>query len=145
MYLRGVDNAKFRRQVVPGDRLKLEVTMGPRRSSLARAHAVAYIDDGIVAEAELLLGLLPDAGPVAQRGMRADATAIIHPGAHIGGQRGGERIDLLLGDVLVVTPEQAQDRHLGVRRTVDHAATAERAVEAHDAREPIVALGRLEE
>ena len=84
VYLRGVDNAKFRRQVVPGDRLRLEVTMGPRRSSLARAHAAAYIDDGIVAEAELLLGLVPDAGPAGQRGIRADATAIIHPGARIG-------------------------------------------------------------
>src|SRR4029450_12191696 len=84
VYLRGVDNAKSRPQVGPGDRLRLEVTMGPRRSSLARAHAVAYIDDGIVAEAEVVLGLLPDAGPAAQRGIRADATAIIHPGAHIG-------------------------------------------------------------
>src|SRR5690349_24585144 len=27
-YLRGVDNAKFRRQVIPGDRLRLEVTLG---------------------------------------------------------------------------------------------------------------------
>ena len=39
-YLRGVDDAKFRRQVVPGDRLRLEVTLGARRSKLARAHAV---------------------------------------------------------------------------------------------------------
>ena len=29
-WLRGVDNAKFRRQVVPGDRLELEVTLGTR-------------------------------------------------------------------------------------------------------------------
>ena len=34
VYLRGVDNAKFRRQVVPGDRLRLEVVMGARRSRL---------------------------------------------------------------------------------------------------------------
>ena len=34
-YLRGVDNAKFRLPVVPGDRLRLEVTIGARRSSLA--------------------------------------------------------------------------------------------------------------
>src|SRR5690606_5369414 len=31
--LRGVYNAKFRRQVVPGDRLQLEVTMGRRRGA----------------------------------------------------------------------------------------------------------------
>jgi UDP-N-acetylglucosamine acyltransferase len=84
VYLRGVDNAKFRRQVVPGDRLRLEVTLGARRSKLARAHAVAYIDDGVVAEADLLLGLLPDEGPPGQRGVRAEPSAIVHPGARIG-------------------------------------------------------------
>jgi UDP-N-acetylglucosamine acyltransferase len=86
VYLRGVDDAKFRRQVVPGDRLRLEVTIGKRRSTLARAHAVAYIDhdNAVVAEAELLLGLLPDEGPAAQRGVRIEPSAIVHPGAHIG-------------------------------------------------------------
>ncbi len=83
-YLRGVDNAKFRRQVVPGDRLRLEVTLGARRSRLARAHAVAYIDDAVVAEAELLMALLPDSVPAGQRGVRAEPSAIIHPGAQIG-------------------------------------------------------------
>ena len=79
-----MDNAKFRRQVVPGDRLRLEVTLGARRSRLTRAHAVAYIDDAVVAEAELVLGVLPDEGPERQQGMRADPSAIVHPGAHIG-------------------------------------------------------------
>ena len=60
------------------------MTLGARRSRLARAHAVAYIDDAVVAEAELVLGLLPDEGPERQRGMRADPSAIVHPGAHIG-------------------------------------------------------------
>src|SRR6058998_3827876 len=54
VYLRGVNDAKFRRQVVPGDRLRLEITLGRRRASLARARATAYVDDQIVAEAELL-------------------------------------------------------------------------------------------
>jgi UDP-N-acetylglucosamine acyltransferase len=84
VYLRGVDNAKFRRQVVPGDRLRLEVTLGARRAKLARAHAVAYIEDSIVAEAELMLVVLPDDGPVQQQGMRAHPSAIVHPGAEIG-------------------------------------------------------------
>jgi UDP-N-acetylglucosamine acyltransferase len=84
VYLRGVDNAKFRRQVVPGDRLRLEVTLGARRSKLARAHAVAFIDDAVVAEAELVMGVLPDEGPARQQGVQADPSAIVHPGAHIG-------------------------------------------------------------
>src|SRR5580765_4254498 len=43
-WLRGVDNAKFRARVVPGDRLTVEVTAGARRQSLARVRAVATID-----------------------------------------------------------------------------------------------------
>jgi UDP-N-acetylglucosamine acyltransferase len=93
-WLRGVDNAKFRLPVVPGDRLTLEVTMGARRGSIARAKAVATIDGGVAAEAELVMGVQPVAR-AAERGKRtaetgqrtaADIhpTAILHPGAKIG-------------------------------------------------------------
>jgi UDP-N-acetylglucosamine acyltransferase len=77
VYLRGVNDAKFRRQVVPGDRLRLEVSLGRRRSSLARAQATAYLDDQVVAECELLLGLMPDRAQI-------DPSAIVHPAAEIG-------------------------------------------------------------
>ena len=77
VYLRSVNDAKFRRQVVPGDRLRLEVSLGRRRASLARARAVAYVGDYIVAEAELVLGLVQDRTDI-------DPTAIVHPQAQIG-------------------------------------------------------------
>jgi UDP-N-acetylglucosamine acyltransferase len=77
VYLRGIDDAKFRRQVVPGDQLRLEVTLGRRRASLARAHATASVDDQLVAEAELLLGLRPDQAHI-------DPSAIVDPRAEIG-------------------------------------------------------------
>jgi len=77
VYLRGVNDAKFRRQVVPGDRLRLEVSLGRRRSSLALAQATAYLDDQVVAECELLLGLMPDRAQI-------DPSAIVHPAAEIG-------------------------------------------------------------
>src|SRR4029078_6704888 len=60
VYLRGVNDAKFRRQVVPGDCLRLEITLGRQRGTLARAQAAAFVGDQVVAEAELLLGLRPD-------------------------------------------------------------------------------------
>jgi UDP-N-acetylglucosamine acyltransferase len=82
-FLRGVDNAKFRLPVVPGDRLRLEVTLGTRRSTLARAHGAAYLGDRIVAEAELLLGLT--GFPREQHpGASIHPTAIVHPDARIG-------------------------------------------------------------
>ena len=75
--LRGVNHAKFRRQVVPGDRLRLEVSLERRRNSLVRAQAAAYLDDQVVAECELLLGVEADRNEI-------DPTAVVHPSAQIG-------------------------------------------------------------
>ena len=75
--LRGVNNAKFRRQVLPGDRLTLEVSLLRRRSTLAKAEAIAYVAGQRVAEAELLLAIEPGAAYV-------DPTAHVHPAARIG-------------------------------------------------------------
>jgi UDP-N-acetylglucosamine acyltransferase len=77
VFLRGVNDAKFRKQVVPGDRLRLEVSLGRRRASMARAQAAAYLDDQVVAECELLLGLVPDDTDI-------DPRAVVHPSARIG-------------------------------------------------------------
>jgi UDP-N-acetylglucosamine acyltransferase len=75
--LRGVNDAKFRRQVVPGDRLRLEVTLGRTRSRLAKAQAAAYVGSQVVTEAELLIAI--DPGPA-----YIDPTARVHPAATIG-------------------------------------------------------------
>jgi UDP-N-acetylglucosamine acyltransferase len=78
VWLRGVDNAKFRRQVVPGDRLELNVTLGRRRGPIARATAVASVAGNVVAEAELVLAVEPMA-----RSSIHEA-ALVHPEAVIG-------------------------------------------------------------
>lgn len=80
--LRGVDDAKFRKHVVPGDQLKLTVTRGVMRGPLVRAAAVAEVDGQIVAEAELLLAVTPVAmiDPLA----RVAPTAEVGPGTTIG-------------------------------------------------------------
>jgi UDP-N-acetylglucosamine acyltransferase len=77
VWLRGVDHAKFRRQVVPGDRLRLEAQLGRVRSRLAKVRACAFVDDQPVAEADLLLGVEAGAAYV-------DPTAVVHPAARIG-------------------------------------------------------------
>jgi UDP-N-acetylglucosamine acyltransferase len=77
VYLHGVDAAKFRRQVVPGDRLRLEVTLLKARATLAKARAQAYVGDQIVAEAILLLAVMPD-------GVRIHPSAVVMTGAEIG-------------------------------------------------------------
>jgi UDP-N-acetylglucosamine acyltransferase len=77
VWLRGVDDAKFRRQVVPGDRLRLEVSVGPRRARLAKVRATASVAGQTVAELTLLLALEP--GP-----RSIHPTAQVHPSARIG-------------------------------------------------------------
>jgi UDP-N-acetylglucosamine acyltransferase len=82
-FLRGVDRAKFRRQVVPGDRLELEITLGRRRGPLARASAVATVAGQLVAEADLILAITRDIGRRAHEAT-IDRTAVVHPNAQLG-------------------------------------------------------------
>ncbi|SKA78086.1 3-hydroxyacyl-[acyl-carrier-protein] dehydratase [Clostridium sp. USBA 49] len=52
-YFTGIDKAKFRRKVVPGDTLRLEVEIIKRRGPVGIGKAVAYVEDKKAAEAEL--------------------------------------------------------------------------------------------
>ena len=74
--LKGVDNAKFRRQVVPGDRLFLEVTIKGESEGIFISHGVATVAGQTVAEAELRLSL--------EDSTHIDATAKVHPDAVLG-------------------------------------------------------------
>jgi beta-hydroxyacyl-ACP dehydratase FabZ len=51
--LTGLDKVRIRRRVVPGDALKLEVTIIKYRRPLWRMHAIARVGDEMAAEAEL--------------------------------------------------------------------------------------------
>lgn len=87
--LRGVYNAKFRRQVVPGDRLELEVTMGRRRGPIVRTRAVASVDGHVVAEAKLVLAFertrrVARGGRPSWPGADIHETAIVHENAVVG-------------------------------------------------------------
>jgi UDP-N-acetylglucosamine acyltransferase len=82
VHLRGVDGAKFRKHVIPGDQLKLTVTIGASRGRLIRVPAVAEVDGQVVVEAVLLLAVTPIA--VIDPGARVAATAIIGPGTTVG-------------------------------------------------------------
>jgi beta-hydroxyacyl-ACP dehydratase FabZ len=50
----GIDKARFRRPVVPGDQLILECEVLHRRASTVKMRGVAKVDGNVVAEAELL-------------------------------------------------------------------------------------------
>lgn len=53
-YLVGIDGARFKRPVEPGDKLMLEVELTRQMRNIYKFNAVARVDDEIVAQAELM-------------------------------------------------------------------------------------------
>ena len=49
-----VENARFRKPVVPGDTLRMEMTVIKRKSTVAKMAGVAKVDGVVVAEAEVM-------------------------------------------------------------------------------------------
>ncbi len=56
-YFRSISKATFRRTVIPGDQLRLEIEIIQRRRNLARIKGEAYVDDALATEAELSIAL----------------------------------------------------------------------------------------
>lgn len=52
-YFAGIDKAKFRRKVIPGDILRLEVEITKLRGRAGIGYGIAYVDDKKVFEGEL--------------------------------------------------------------------------------------------
>ena len=52
-YFAGIDKAKFRRKVIPGDILRLEVEITKLRGRSGIGYGIAYVDDKKVCEGEL--------------------------------------------------------------------------------------------
>lgn len=53
VYFIGIDKAKFRRPVVPGDQIRFELEMVSLKKRFCKMKGVAYVDGKVVAEAEL--------------------------------------------------------------------------------------------
>lgn len=55
--LAGVDGFRFRRPVVPGDLLRLEVTLTKLRGPIGKVNGRATVDDQLVAEGEITFAI----------------------------------------------------------------------------------------
>jgi 3-hydroxyacyl-[acyl-carrier-protein] dehydratase len=55
----GIDNAKFRRQIVPGDQIRIEVEVLSFRSRAGRMTGRAYVEDKVACEATLTCMIVP--------------------------------------------------------------------------------------
>lgn len=58
----GIEKARFRRQVVPGDTLELEVTMGRLSARAGTGHGRAHVGGATACEADLLFVLVDREG-----------------------------------------------------------------------------------
>ncbi len=80
----GFDDTKFRRPVVPGDQLRLEVRLEKRRGELARFHGDVRVGDARAAEARLLLQVATLAAPLIDPLARVSPLARLEPGVRVG-------------------------------------------------------------
>ena len=56
-YFRSINKATFRRAVIPGDQLRLEIEVAQLRSRIARIEGRVYVEDELATEAELSIVL----------------------------------------------------------------------------------------
>jgi 3-hydroxyacyl-[acyl-carrier-protein] dehydratase len=64
VYFMSIDGAKFRRPVMPGDQLRVEVTRKQRRGPVWKFQGVAKVDDVVVAEAVYSAMIMDRAAPI---------------------------------------------------------------------------------
>lgn len=53
----GIDKARFRKPVIPGDQLRMEVELIKIKGSIGKGKGLAFVGDELVAEAELMFVL----------------------------------------------------------------------------------------
>ncbi len=58
VYFTGIDRARFRRIVVPGDQLRLTLEVLKLRSKTCKMHGTAEVDGNVAAEAEIFCALV---------------------------------------------------------------------------------------
>jgi len=57
VYFMGIDKVRFRKPVVPGDQLRLKLTTIRQKQRVFRMRGEAYVEDTLVAEAELMAAI----------------------------------------------------------------------------------------
>ncbi|MDH3458202.1 MAG: MaoC/PaaZ C-terminal domain-containing protein, partial [Gemmatimonadota bacterium] len=58
VYFMSIDGVKFRKPVIPGDQLRLEVEMVKFRGRTCAMKGIAYVDGQPVAEAEMMAAIV---------------------------------------------------------------------------------------
>jgi 3-hydroxyacyl-[acyl-carrier-protein] dehydratase len=61
-YFAGIDRVRFKRMVVPGDQLRLEVELLKLRGLIGKARGAATVEGELVAAGEFMFALAPPKG-----------------------------------------------------------------------------------
>ncbi|WP_027400387.1 3-hydroxyacyl-ACP dehydratase FabZ [Anaerovorax odorimutans] len=56
-YFGGIKEAKFRHKVVPGDTLRLEVTLGRMRRNIGTGEAIAYVGENVACKCSIMFAI----------------------------------------------------------------------------------------
>lgn len=59
VYFMSIENAKFRRPVVPGDQIRMEIKVLKQRGNVWKFSGTAYVEDKVVSEAEFTAMVSP--------------------------------------------------------------------------------------
>ncbi len=62
IYFTGIENAKFRRPVIPGDQLRIEMQVLSRRNNFGKMQGTATVEGKIAAEAVVLFAIVEHPG-----------------------------------------------------------------------------------
>jgi UDP-N-acetylglucosamine acyltransferase len=84
MALAALDRVRFRRPVVPGDQLRVEVTALARRARAWKMRGIVSVGERVVAEAELTTMEVDGEGLPRTESRRIHPTAVVAPGAELG-------------------------------------------------------------
>jgi UDP-3-O-[3-hydroxymyristoyl] N-acetylglucosamine deacetylase / 3-hydroxyacyl-[acyl-carrier-protein] dehydratase len=57
-FFSSINNAKFRRTVVPGDQIVMEITTMSRKRNMMQVHGVAYVNGQVAAEADMMAAIV---------------------------------------------------------------------------------------
>ena len=59
VYFLAINNARFRKMVIPGDQIVFKLTMDNMKRNICKMHGKGYVDGKVVCEADLVAGLVP--------------------------------------------------------------------------------------
>ena len=76
--LASVEQAKFRRPVLPGHQLRIEMKVTKRKASIAKMYGTATVDGNVMAEAELMCKLA-DREPAPAENAERPVPAVVAP------------------------------------------------------------------